>query len=177
MAPEDDAGKPRIRAWAFSRPPFGSRRAPLEHSACAAPLSGAELPGGAGQARVIAGALDGARGPARTFTPINVWDVRLNRDGEATLDMPGGHTAMLVVLGGDVVVNGEQTVGEAEVVLLSRDGADVSVHAASDATLLALTGEPIDEPIVGYGPFVMNSQAEIVQAIDDFNSGRFAGAA
>jgi redox-sensitive bicupin YhaK (pirin superfamily) len=84
---------------------------------------------------------------------------------------------MLVVLGGQVVVEGAQTAGEAEVVLLGRDGAGVSVRAASEATLLVLTGEPIDEPIVGYGPFVMNTQAEIVQAIEDFNSGRFAGAA
>jgi redox-sensitive bicupin YhaK (pirin superfamily) len=136
-----------------------------------------DLPDGAGKARIIAGALDGVRGPASTFTPINVWDVRLNRDAELTLDAPEGHTAMLVVLGGQVVVEGAQTAGEAEVVLLGRDGAGVSVRAASEATLLVLTGEPIDEPIVGYGPFVMNTQAEIVQAIEDFNSGRFAGAA
>ena len=121
--------------------------------------------------------LPDAAGTARTFTPINVWDVRLNRDADVVLPLPEGHTAMLVVLGGHVTVNGSQAAGEAEVILLSREGGDVSVHADGDATLLVLTGEPIDEPIAGYGPFVMNTQEEIRQAIDDFNSGRFAPAA
>jgi quercetin 2,3-dioxygenase len=136
-----------------------------------------DLPGGAGTARVIAGDLVGAKGPARTFTPINVWDVRLNRDADTTLDLPEGHTAILVVLTGHVTVNGGETAGEAEALLLSREGGDVAVHADGDATLLVLTGEPIDEPIVGHGPFVMNTQEEIRQAIDDFNSGRFTQAA
>ena len=133
-----------------------------------------ELPGGAGAARIIAGALGAAKGPAWTFTPINVWDVRLKRDADLTLDLPEGHTAMLVVLGGRVTVNRTEKAGEAEMVLLDRAGGVVAVHAESDAGLLVLTGEPIDEPIVGYGPFVMNSEAEIRKAIDDFNSGRFA---
>lgn len=133
-----------------------------------------ELPNAAGKARIIAGELLGAMGPARTFTPINVWDVRLNSDADLTLDLPEGHTAMLVVLSGHVTVNDSQQAGEAEVVLLDRDGSGAAVHADGDATLLVLTGEPIDEPIAGYGPFVMNSEAEIKQAIDDFNNGRFA---
>jgi redox-sensitive bicupin YhaK (pirin superfamily) len=133
-----------------------------------------DLPGGAGKARVIAGELLGATGPARTFTPINVWDLRLERDADLSLDLPEGHTAMLVVLGGHVTVNGSQEAGEAEMVLLGREGRDVAIHADGNATLLVLTGEPIDEPIVGYGPFVMNSEAEIRRAVDDFNAGRFA---
>lgn len=136
-----------------------------------------DLPDGAGKARVIAGELLGAKGPARTFTPINVWDLRLDRDADLTLDLPEGHTAMLVALGGHVTVNGSQEAGEAEMVLLGREGRDVAIHADGDTTLLVLTGEPIDEPIVGYGPFVMNSEAEIRQAVDDFNAGRFAKAA
>jgi redox-sensitive bicupin YhaK (pirin superfamily) len=136
-----------------------------------------DLPDGVGTARIIAGELLGAKGPARTFTPINVWDVRLARDAELTLDLPEGHIALLVVLGGHVTVNGSQEAGEAEVLLLGREGSGASVHADGDAMLLVLTGEPIDEPIVGYGPFVMNSEAEIRQAIDDYNSGRFASAA
>lgn len=133
-----------------------------------------DLPDGVGKARVIAGELLGATGPARTFTPINVWDLRLERDADLALDLPEGHTAMLVVLGGHVTVNGAQEAGEAEMVLLGREGRDVVIHADGDATLLVLTGEPINEPIVGYGPFVMNSEAEIRQAVDDFNAGRFA---
>ena len=136
-----------------------------------------DLPDGAGTARIIAGELLGAKGPAKTFTPINVWDMRLARDAELTLDLPEGHIALLVLLGGHVTVNGSQEAGEAEVILLGREGSGASVHADGDAVLLVLTGEPIDEPIVGYGPFVMNSEAEIRQAIDDYNSGRFASAA
>lgn len=136
-----------------------------------------DLPEGAGKARIIAGELAGAKGPARTFTPINVWDVRLVRDADVTLDLPEGHTVILVVLGGHVTVSqpdgdGQQA-GEAEALLLSRDGASVKIHADGDATMLVLTGEPIDEPIAGYGPFVMNTEDEIRQAVDDFNNGRF----
>lgn len=136
-----------------------------------------ELDGGAGVARVIAGDFDGTKGPARTFTPINVWDMRLSRDADLTLPLPEGHTAMLVVLSGHLTVEGEHEVGEAEMLMLGREGNAVRVRADGDTTLLVLTGEPIDEPIVGYGPFVMNSDAEIRQAFDDFNSGKFAQAA
>lgn len=131
------------------------------------------LPDGAGRVRVIAGDFDGHKGPARTFTPINVWDMRLNRDAAVTLELPEGHTSALVVLSGHVMVNGAQAAGEAEMVLLDRSGSSVTIDANGDAVVLVLTGEPIDEPIVGYGPFVMNSEAEIKQAITDFNSGRF----
>ena len=136
-----------------------------------------DLPEGAGSGRVIAGELLSAKGPAKTFTPINVWDLRLVSDADLTLGLPEGHTAVLVVLAGHVTVNGNQHAGEAETLLLSREGSDVSIHADGDTTLLILTGEPIDEPIVGYGPFVMNTEDEIRQAIDDFNNGRFARAA
>jgi len=136
-----------------------------------------ELAGGAGMARVIAGDFGDAKGPARTFTPINVWDLRLTRDADMTLSLPEGHTAMLVVLGGHLTVEGNQDVGEAEMLMLSREGSEVHLRANGDTTILVLTGEPIDEPIVGYGPFVMNTEAEIRQAIDDVNSGRFAMAA
>ncbi|MGE4431639.1 MAG: pirin family protein [Sphingobium sp.] len=139
----------------------------------AADIPTVELPGEAGSARIIAGELGGVKGPARTFTPINVWDMRLRRDADVTLDLPEGHVGLVVMLGGHATVNGTQDVGEAEVLLLSREGGDIAIHADGDATLLILTGEPIDEPIVGYGPFVMNSEEEIRQAIDDFNSGRF----
>ena len=127
----------------------------------------------AGTARIIAGELDGAKGPARTFTPINVWDVRLNRDAETTLAIPDGHTGIVVVLNGHVTVNGDQPAGAAEALLLDVDGAGVTLKADADSTILMLSGEPIAEPIVGYGPFVMNTEDEIRQAINDFNSGRF----
>lgn len=131
------------------------------------------LPGGAGRARVIAGEYRGVTGPAKTFTPINVWDLALNADADLTLQLPEGHTAMVVVLSGHVTIEGTQEAGEAEMVLLEREGRDVLVQAEAASSVLVLTGEPIDEPIVGYGPFVMNSEAEIRKAVEDFESGRF----
>ncbi len=139
----------------------------------AADIPTVTLADGAGTLRVIAGDFTGQHGPARTFTPINVWDLRLNRDGKVDLTLPAGHTTLLVVLKGTVLVNGEQVAREEQFVLFDREAGDIAIEANSDATLLVLAGEPIDEPIVGYGPFVMNSQEEIAQAVDDFNSGRF----
>ena len=129
-----------------------------------------------GKARIIAGELDGVRGPARTFTPVNLWDVRLDADAEVTLPLSAGHNAMIAVLSGHVTV-GETGVGEAEIARFSTEGEGVTLRSVGDSMLLVMTGEPIDEPVFGYGPFVMNSEAEIRQAVDDFNSGRFLTAA
>ena len=154
--------------------PARDKNAPAGYQGIAsADIPVVELPGGAGTARVIAGEYGGAKGPARTFTPVNVWDLNLQADAALTLELPEGHTSMVVVLTGQITVGGTQAAGEAQMVLLSRDGSDVAIRADAAARLLVLTGAPIDEPIVGYGPFVMNSQAEIRQAIEDFNSGRF----
>jgi len=128
-----------------------------------------------GRARIIAGEMDGTRGPAKTFTPINLWDVRLSPDAEVNLPLPEGHNAMVAVLAGHIAVDG-QGVGAAEIARLSADGEGVSLKADGEAMLLIMTGEPIDEPVVGYGPFVMNTTGEIRQAIADFNSGRFGSA-
>ncbi|MGE3333185.1 MAG: pirin family protein [Rhodospirillaceae bacterium] len=126
-----------------------------------------------GSLRVIAGDYLGNKGPARTTTPMNVWDIRLGEGQTTTFPVQEGYTLALVVLKGDVVVNGETKAGGAQFVLLDRAGADVAIEAKTDATILLLSGEPIDEPVFGYGPFVMNNRDEIVRAIEDFNSGKF----
>ena len=131
------------------------------------------LPDDAGRVRVIAGEFAGRRGPARTFTPIDVWDVRLSQGRSTRFDVAEGRTLALVVLHGTVIVSGNQAAREAELILFDRAAGVIEVEADSDATVLLLGGEPIDEPIVGYGPFVMNSEAEIAEAIADFSSGRF----
>ena len=131
------------------------------------------LPDDGGSVRVIAGEYDGHKGPAHTFTPVDVWDVRLNQGRKVEFSLPAGRTVALVVLRGTVQVNGVEVLRDAQMVLLDRAGDRFSLEANNEATVLLLSGEPIDEPIVGYGPFVMNSQAEIRQAIGDFNSGGF----
>jgi redox-sensitive bicupin YhaK (pirin superfamily) len=132
-----------------------------------------ELPGGAGRMRIIAGAYDGRQGPAHAFTPLCIWDIRLYAGCDAAFSLSPGWTAAAVVLRGDVRVNGSATTGSGEMVVLDRDGEAVHVTASSDARVLLLSGEPIDEPIAGQGPFVMNTATEIRQAIHDWTSGRF----
>lgn len=127
----------------------------------------------AGQVRVIAGNYGGHAGPAHTFSPINVWDMKLHAGHTTTLQVQEGHTLAVVMLHGAILVNGEQIVRETQMVLLDRAGDSITIEANNDVSLLVLSGEPIDEPIVGYGPFVMNSEAEIQQAFRDFNSGQF----
>lgn len=130
-----------------------------------------ELPGGAGTVRVIAGEFDGRRGPTETFTPIDVWDLRLAKGHRVELPLPEGHTAALVVLHGEVRVDGADPIGEAQVGVFERAGDAVSVEVAADTTALLLGGQPIEEPIVGQGPFVMNTAQEIRQAMSDYASG------
>jgi redox-sensitive bicupin YhaK (pirin superfamily) len=127
----------------------------------------------AGSLRLIAGEFDGHTGPARTFTPVDVWDLRLNGGKLLTLDLHEGRNTALVVLRGTVQVNGQELAREGQLALFERDGHQLSLEANGDAVVLLLSGEPIDEPIVGHGPFVMNSEQEIHQAFADFQSGRF----
>ncbi len=131
-----------------------------------------ELADGAGAARVIAGRFDGAEGPARTFTPIDLRDVRLNAGGRASFEVPEGWTTALFVLRGKVRLGSGEEIGEAHLACLERAGTTFNVEALEDTVLLFLNAEPIDEPVVGYGPFVMNTQDEIRQAIADYQSGR-----
>jgi redox-sensitive bicupin YhaK (pirin superfamily) len=127
----------------------------------------------AGSLRLIAGEFDGHTGPSRTFTPIDVWDLRLNGGKLLSLDLHEGRNTALVVLRGTVQVNGLELVREGQLALFERNGHQLTLEANNDAVVLLLSGEPIDEPIVGHGPFVMNSEQEIQQAFTDFQSGRF----
>jgi hypothetical protein len=133
------------------------------------------LDGGAGTLRVIAGEYDGRRGPAETFTPIEVWDLRVAAGKTITLTTPEGHTTAIVPMKGSALVNGTHAAGPAQLAELNRKGGEFTVTAEGDGELLALVlaGEPIREPVVGYGPFVMNSEREIATAFADFQRGRF----
>lgn len=130
------------------------------------------LDDGKGDVRIIAGNFGGGTGPARTFTPMNIWDVALHRSAHAEFDVPEGHTTALFVVRGEVRLNDSERVGEAQLAVLERIGERFAVTVEADATLLVLSGQPIAEPVVGYGPFVMNTRQEINQAIADYQSGR-----
>lgn len=132
-----------------------------------------ELPEGAGSLRVIAGDYDGHTGPARTHTPMQVWDIRLQAGRQTKLTLPEGWGGALVTLHGPVLINDSSISRDAELAVLSREGSGITLEANADATVLLLSGEPIDEPVVGHGPFVMNTTEEIRQALSDFHGGRF----
>ena len=129
---------------------------------------------GAGSLRLIAGEFEGHKGPAETFTPIEVWDLNVSDGKSVRLTTPEGHTTAIVPMRGRALVNGEHAAGPAQIARLAREGGEFTVTAeGGDLSALVLAGEPIAEPVVGYGPFVMNSEREIAAAFADFQSGRF----
>ncbi|HZT55958.1 MAG TPA: pirin family protein, partial [Burkholderiaceae bacterium] len=125
----------------------------------------------AGSVRVIAGEYAGTAGPARTFSPIELWDVRLNAGKRAEFKLPEGYTTAVFVLKGALQF-GADTLREAELAVMERAGDTLAIEALEDTTLLLLGGQPLNEPVVGHGPFVMNTTAEIEQAFADYQSGR-----
>lgn len=128
------------------------------------------LPGG-GQLRVIAGELAGLQGPARTFSPVVVADLTLSSGQTETLTVPASYSLMAYVLRGSAIINGK-LVSRGQIALTNSDGDMISIGTTTDAKLLILAGEPIQEPLAVYGPFVMNTREEILAAFDDFQNGR-----
>lgn len=127
----------------------------------------------AGTLRVIAGAYAETAGPAQTFSPIDIWDVKLNAGKRVTFHAAAGRHVAVVVLRGAVRVNDDHELRNASLAILDQQAGAFSIDAAEDSTLLVLSGEPLNEPIEGYGPFVMNTPLQIREAMDDFNAGRF----
>ena len=142
-----------------------------------AQIPNVELPDNAGTVRVIAGDYNGRKGAAKTFTPINLWDVNLRAGGSAELPLPDGHTTTVLVLSGEILVNGDSKAGEGDLAIFERAGNGITVNAKTDAKLLVMGGEPFDEPIVGHGPFVMNSRAEIQEAFEEYQLGKMGAIA
>ncbi len=131
-----------------------------------------ELKQNAGKLRVVAGNFNETQGPAKTFSPINMWDMRLNAGSQVNLKVPANHTALLFVASGKITLSDENEIATAEMAILEREGDTISFSVNEDSKVLFLGGEPLNEPIIGYGPFVMNTQAEIRQAFADFEEGK-----
>lgn len=130
------------------------------------------LEGGAGSVRVIAGEFGGAKGPATTVTPMQILDLNLLAQQGTALTFTAGWNVALFVLNGQVTVNGSKPVTEAQFTVLTSSGAPILLNAQEDAMLLVMAGEPIHEPIARYGPFVMNRQDELAQAVNDYRAGK-----
>jgi redox-sensitive bicupin YhaK (pirin superfamily) len=161
-----------VQLW-VNLPAAHKMSAPRYQGIVAAQIPSVSLPAAAGQLRVIAGEFAGHRGPAQTFTPMNVWDLRLERGHSAVLPIPAGHTSAVVVLRGAVRAGPEHRAAPAELMVFSPQGDAVELSADVDSVVLVLSGEPINEPIAGMGPFVMNTREELAVAVADFQAGRF----
>ena len=159
-----------IQLW-VNLPRAQKMSAPRYQTILNADIPAVEVDGG-GTLRVIAGSFQGHKGPARTVTPIKLYDVQLKRGTPTALKFPQGHTVSVLVLNGRAVVNGSHSAGEAELIVCHREGTQVMVEAHEASRLLIMSGEPIDEPIARYGPFVMNTKAELVQAVNDYQAGK-----
>lgn len=131
-----------------------------------------ELANGAGIARIIAGAYEDVKGAAHTFTPMNVWDLNLKAGRRLSLTLASGHTTALYVLRGAIKI-GTHAIVASEMAVMEREGAELIADVTEDSVVLFLSGEPLNEPIVGHGPFVMNTRVEIMQAMQDYNNGKF----
>lgn len=132
-----------------------------------------DLDNNAGTVEIIAGQYEGVKGAASTFTPIHLYNARLNKGGKAHFDFPARYNTALLVLEGNIVVNGTEEVPTDHLALMANEGEKFEIEAADNALVLVLSGEPIGEPIAAHGPFVMNTREELIQAFNDFNSGKF----
>ncbi|MDR7016107.1 pirin family protein [Acinetobacter sp. 3657] len=158
--------------------PAHSKMTPAKYQAIeASQIQSIALDDVGSELRVIAGQYQDTAGAASTFSPVNVWDGTLVEGQAHTFYVTEGHSALFVLLSGEVVFNETQTIEAPSLVVLSRDEIDFNIKAQQNSKFLILTGQPLNEPIEGYGPFVMNSQAEIMEAINDFNRGKFGGIA
>ncbi|CAG0960396.1 Putative quercetin 2,3-dioxygenase [Methylophilaceae bacterium] len=161
-----------IQLW-VNLPARDKMAAPSYQGITDAQIPRVELPGNAGTARIIAGEYMGAKGVTHTFSPMNVWDMRLKAGSSFSVELPEGHTTALFILRGAVRIGDTHMIRPSELAVLERHGTRLAFDATEGTILLLLNGTPLNEPIIGYGPFVMNSWDEITQAIEDLNNGRF----
>lgn len=132
-----------------------------------------ELENGAGIIEVIAGSYKGLEGSAYTFSPLHLYNARLNKGAKASFSFPQNYNTGFVIVEGSVLVNGDEVAATDQFVHFKNEGTEIEVEALENAIVLVLSGEPINEPIAQYGPFLMNTSEEIQQAISDYNQGKF----
>jgi redox-sensitive bicupin YhaK (pirin superfamily) len=133
----------------------------------------AELPDQGGTVRVIAGEFNGVIGPAKTFTPIHLFDISFKANGIARFELPSSFNTAVLILQGSAKINELKLAEEGDFVLFANSSGEILIEGESDNTLvIILSGEPINEPVFQQGPFVMNSREEITKAFEDFQSGR-----
>ncbi len=132
-----------------------------------------ELPNNGGQVEVIAGDYKGIKGAAKTFTPVNMYNMRLKKGSIESFSLPENFNTGILVVEGNITVNGHDVVPTDHFVLFKNEGDEITVSVNEDAVLLVLSGEPIQENLFPHGPFLMNTREEILQAFDDLSKGKF----
>jgi redox-sensitive bicupin YhaK (pirin superfamily) len=153
--------------------PAKDKLTPAKYQAItAAQMGKVTLPNNAGVVNVIAGTYNDNKGPATTFTPVNMFDIRLNASGELSTKVAANHNTVILVVEGSIIANGEEA-DLHDLVLFKNEGDEINIKASENSVLLLLSGEPINEPIAQYGPFVMNTNRELQEAFEEFNSGKF----
>ena len=153
--------------------PKKDKSTPAHYQAITASQMGkVELPDNGGVVNVIAGSMGDVKGPASTYSPVNLFDIKLKKGGKVVTHIPSAHNTALLMINGSAEVNGDK-IATHSFVLFKNDGEEISIRAEEDSVILLLSGEPINEPIASYGPFVMNTQEEIYEAIQDFQAGKF----
>lgn len=161
-----------VQLW-VNLPANDKKSAPKYQSIKASDMKNYPLENNAGTIEIIAGSYKGLKGPASTFTPVNMFNARLNKGGNADFSFPSDYTTALLVVEGSIIVNGDKEAPLNHFVLMDNNGEDFMIEAKEDAVVLILSGQPIRESIAAHGPFVMNTREEILQAFEDFNLGKF----
>lgn len=131
------------------------------------------LPNGDGEIEIIAGNYNGNIGPASTFSPVNMFNVKLKKGAKTELSFPSNYTTALLMVEGDAKINDETEAPQDHFVMFGNDGESFTIEASTDTIILVLSGEPLNEPIAAHGPFVMNTKEELIEAFQDFNMGKF----
>lgn len=160
-----------VQLW-VNLPAKDKSTSPGYQSLTADDMGKVQLPDNAGIVNVIAGNFNGTQGPARTFTEVSLFDIKLNAGGKVSTALPATHNTAALVIEGEVIINGTAA-PEQSFTLFRNEGEEISFEASRDSVVLLMSGQPINEPIASYGPFVMNTQQEIVEAIQDFQAGKF----
>lgn len=160
-----------VQLW-VNLPKKDKLTAPHYQSITAGDMGKVTLPDNAGIVNVIAGNFNGTAGPAETYTPVSLFDIKLNANGVTSTTIPAAQNAAILVVSGNVEVNGTNA-PEHSFILFKNEGDEIEIKATTDSVVLLLAGEPINEPIASYGPFVMNTQEEIFEAIKEFQSGKY----
>ncbi|WP_410005163.1 pirin family protein [Aequorivita nionensis] len=161
-----------VQLW-VNLPAKDKMSAPKYQGITNAEMKKVQLPNNAGIVEVIAGEYNGEKGPAFTFTPVHMLNAKLNKGGKANFNFPQNYNTTVLVIEGNVKVNNQNEIKTDSLGLFANDGEEFTIEATDDAVVLILSGEPINEPIAAQGPFVMNTRGEIIQAISDFNMGKF----